>query len=120
MWSLLKMIGVSAVLSGTLVTGYNAVALDYAASKPFQQRLTEEDPALAQAETPRVPSKASAPQGLSKACEGQAWPYYDQSCLKSHRADLPSSPVRSITIETRTAPATSALTRVPQAVMAQR
>ncbi len=120
MLSLVRMVGVSAVLSSTLVTGYNALALGQPPTKPFQQRLGAEAPV---SEAPAVLvglRQAQSSFGRPKACEGQAWPYYDQSCLKSHRAEVPSNPVRWVTVETRPEPATSTLTRVPQTVVAQR
>ncbi len=117
--SLLRMVGVSAVLSCTLVTGYNALALGRAAEKPFQERLAGEDTASPPPGPALAPARTVGP-GRPGACEGQAWPYYDQNCLKAHRADVPSSPVRWITLESRPEPATSTLTRAPQTVMAER
>ncbi len=119
MITLLKLAGLSAVLSAGVVTAFDAPkATDAGTSaKIYVDRIapgSAEPIRFADASgampRPAVASDASA----SSDCGAQAWPYVAGNCIASDGAQARRA-VRTITIERRDAPNTSTLIRVPVA-----
>lgn len=133
MLSTAKILGLSAVLSAGLVTALEFPrASETIAPKAFSDRLVQE--ADAPSTTLRLPAgtasftvSRAADGSLRKGdaapaprCEVQAWPNIERACLSAADGTPARQAVRTITVETREAPNTSTLTRLPRTAMAQR
>ena len=131
MRSLLKMSGLSAVLSFALVTASNQAwpTQPEPSPKVYRDRLPEAGQGWASearsASPAALPSVAATFKGkgdrlAGAACAEQAWPYIAPTCLAASADGRTQRPVRVITIETREGANTSVLRRVPQADVASR
>jgi|SRR5215212_5888383 hypothetical protein len=126
----LKMCGLSAVLSFTLVTAYNQAwssQPDAAGGKLFQDRLAAEGaagaraPAIVAAPLPSVSAGRKGDRLPSRnGCADQTWPYLSPACLTAETGGAKPRAVRVITVETRQGTNTSVLARVPQSDIASR
>jgi hypothetical protein len=136
MFELMKIVGLSAVLSAGVVTAseYQGQAAKEAPSaKIYTERLSDA-PQRAKAVAVHA-SGPSAPEGeqsvrgskgdsLRKAqpagCANQAWPHIARECLTAANGTPVRSGVRTITVEQREGANTSILIRVPASEIAQR
>jgi hypothetical protein len=136
MFELMKIVGVSAVLSAGFVTASEMQAQpdrETVSSKVYTDRLPQVDAMPArvwrinysgsQHESPSQTTAGTkgdllkAPQG---ACASQAWPHIAPECLQSASGSPVRSGVRMITVEQREGANTSVLVRVPAPEVAQR
>ena len=134
MFELMKIVGVSAVLSASFVT---ASEMQAETGKIYTDRLPQGDAvpmrpwrityASAPSQGESRDSQTStgtkgdllrkAPQG---ACASQAWPNVARECLQAADGTPARSGVRMITVEQREGANTSVLVRVPSPELAQR
>jgi hypothetical protein len=116
MFGMIKIAGLSAVLSAGLVTGFAPEPA--AGGKLYQDRVAQsfEDAApsvrpvgfrLAAAETTGSIGK------VAQHCTAQAWPNIAPECLTAASGTPARASVRTITIEKRETPNTSTLVRLP-------
>jgi hypothetical protein len=116
MFGMIKIAGLSAVLSAGLVTGFAPEPAT--GGKLYQDRVAQsfEDAApsvrpvafrLAAAETTGSIGKAA------QDCTAQAWPNIAPECLSAASGTPARASVRTITIEKRETPNTSTLVRLP-------
>ena len=116
MFGMIKIAGLSAVLSAGLVTGFAPEPAT--GGKLYQDRVAQsfEDAApsvrpvavrLAAAETTGSIGKAA------QDCTAQAWPNIVPECLSAASGTPARASVRTITIEKRETPNTSTLVRLP-------
>ena len=110
MFGMIKIAGLSAVLSAGLVSAYNpAPAAD---GKLYQDRVAQSEEVVA----PLVRTAAYSPdergRGASAGCSAQAWPNIAPECLRGTEG-APVRAVRTITIERRDGENTSTLVRLP-------
>lgn len=115
MFGIIKIAGLSAVLSASLVTAYAPDPM--APGKLYQDRIVQADDAgpaarpvaftLAAADTTGFIGKATP------ACAGQAWPNIAADCLSADAGMPARAAVRTITIEKRDGANTSTLVRLP-------
>jgi hypothetical protein len=130
MRGLLKMSGLSAVLSFALVTAYDQASSSQPDPSPkiYRDRLPGPEQAPTSdarpASSAALRSAAAAAKGdrLAAAadCADQTWPYIAPECMAAS-TDRPGwRQVRVITIEARAGANTSVLMRVPQADVASR
>jgi hypothetical protein len=129
MFELMKIVGVSAVLSAGLVTASEVVpqpAAEAMSGKIYTDRVPEGEPGpvrftrAAYAPTPRDddhgPNVVRGGKGdalgkpVQGACASQAWPHIASECLETGPA---RGSVRMITVEQRPGTDTSVLVRVP-------
>lgn len=115
MITILKLAGVSAVLSAGVVTAFEPPQAPAPVSaKIYQDRLVSE-PAekvmFADASSAKV---SMTDASIGRDCTAQTWPYVSRDCIATD-ATAPRRVVRTITIERRDAPNTSTLVRVPVA-----
>jgi hypothetical protein len=139
MFELMKIVGVSAVLSAGFVTASEMQAQperEPASAKIYTERLPQGDavPARALRITYAAGSQAESRESrmstglkgdlLQKAphgaCASQAWPNIAPECLQSASGVPVRSSVRMITVEQREGANTSVLVRVPSPELAQR
>ena len=130
MFELMKIVGVSAVLSAGLVTASEMQPPPAAAApdgKIYLDRLPEEEPSRVRLASASYASldREEAPQtardgkgdALGKApqagCASQAWPHIAPECLGGAQGGAVRSGVRMITVEQRQGANTSVLVRVP-------
>lgn len=116
MFGLIKIAGLSAVLSAGLVTGYAPEPA--AGSKLYQDRVAQsfEDAAPAVRPVAFRLAAAETTASIGKAaqhCTAQAWPNIAPECLSAASGTPARASVRTITIETRETPNTSTLVRLP-------
>jgi hypothetical protein len=128
MFELLKIAGVSAVLSAGLVTASEVPpqpAVEAAAGKIYTDRVPEGEPARfsraayaaapenRETQTPRDGKGdplGKAPQG---GCASQAWPHIAPECLAGSESGPARGSIRTITVEQRQGANVSVLVRVP-------
>lgn len=122
MKSLLKLAGISAVLSAGLVTAFDSgPAVSQGTVKIHHERVAAEPAApveavvLVEASAGMVRTVASDASAGAADCRAQPWPYVSVDCVSAAGRDAGRKPVRTITIERRDAPNTSTLVRVPVA-----
>lgn len=140
MLEMIKIAGLSAVLSAGFVTAYNPSKLPETApvsGKIYVDRILESDDRpmtsrITSTATPRVQEAAagSANQaskgdqlrtaGLGESCRAQAWPNIARECLVAAEGTPVRNMVRTITVETRESANTSVLVRLPSGDVAQR
>ena len=113
MITILKLAGLSAVLSAGVMTAYEAPKAPAPDSvKLFHDRIAPDAPvSFAEAST-AVPARA-AMTDASPNCAGQTWPYVARDCIAAADGAPARKVVRTITIERRDAPNTSTLVRLP-------
>ena len=131
MLGFVKMCGVSAVLSFTLVTGYTQLTeagAPLGSTKLYHQRLGD----VATGSVPVATASASAPttstgakgdrltSGAVDDCAGRTWPYLGAECVTVADGAKKRSHVRFITVESREGVNVSVLQRVPQTDIALR
>jgi len=136
MFQLLKIVGVSAVLSAGLVL-VSEMRVDAAAStgaKVYVDRLPQGEAAPAQpsrlihlaggqmdAPTPGTAAgKGDSLRAAPLACTTQAWPHVSRECLVAADGTPARASVRTITMERREGVNTSVLVRMPAPELAQR
>jgi hypothetical protein len=136
MFPTLKIIGLSAVLSAGIVTAYELPqARDAAPSPKHADRIL---PTLAEPGSKTAAYHAAVSQDVARegtdgarkgdllrariadGCTGQAWPNISPECVMSASGTTARKPVRTITIEERQGPNTSALVRLPLTDVAAR
>lgn len=125
MITVLKLAGLSAVLSAGVVTAYELPkATAPAQAKIYQNRILPDAPApVAYADAGKAvgPTGGAADDGsVGPNCFAQAWPYVSQDCVSDAKGAPARKAVRTITIERREAANTSTLVRVPTAAFAAR
>jgi hypothetical protein len=138
MFELMKIVGVSAVLSAGFVTASEMQpqpGRETAGAKIYSDRLPQADmparvwrityaPASGQDESRPQTSGGTKGDLLRKAtqgaCASQAWPNIAPECLESTSGTSVRSGVRMITVEQREGANTSVLVRVPSPELAQR
>ncbi len=116
MFGLIKIAGLSAVLSAGLVTAYAPEPA--AAGKLYQDRVARsfEDAAPAVRPVAFKLAAAETTGSIEKAahhCTAQAWPNIAAECLSAATGTPARASVRTITIEKRDTPNTSTLVRLP-------
>jgi hypothetical protein len=138
MFELMKIVGLSAVLSAGVVTASEMGARPdqgAASGKIYQDRIPAGEPGPAQAlRITYVAGNLDEGQGSQvwkggkgdllrnasqKACTSQAWPNIAAECLEA-AGGMPVRSVRMITVEQREGANTSVLVRIPAAEIAQR
>lgn len=118
MITILKLAGLSAVLSAGVMTAYEAPKATAPDSvKLYHDRIAPDAPvsfadASSAVAATAVATKASAGDA-SPNCAGQTWPYVASDCIADGAANPARKVVRTITIERREAPNTSTLVRLP-------
>jgi hypothetical protein len=137
MFELMKIVGLSAVLSAGVVTASEMGSRPdqgAASGKIYHDRVPAGEPGPAQAL--RITRVASLDEGQGsqaskggkgdllrnasqKACTSQAWPNIAPECLEA-AGGMPVRSVRMITVEQREGANTSVLVRIPAAEIAQR
>lgn len=131
MLGFVKMCGVSAVLSFTLVTGYNQLTeagAPIGSSKAYHQRLGDAPaaPVSVAAATAPAPTASIGPKGDrltpggASDCAGRTWPYLGAECVTVADGAKKRSHVRFVTVESREGVNVSVLQRVPQTDIALR
>ena len=137
MFGLVKIAGISALLSAGIVTIYELPQAHRAAPVPgkmFTDRIAPADArALASVEAlrgtaPDGPAAGPMLQGKGDRlwtdaghdCAAQAWPHIARDCLTANDGTPIRTAVRTITIESREGANVSVLARVPVAEVAQR
>ena len=116
MFGLIKIAGLSAVLSAGLATGYAPEPA--AGGKLYQDRVAQSFEDAAPAVRPVAVRLAAAETtgSIGKAaqhCTAQAWPNIAPECLSAASGTPARASVRTITIEKRDTPNTSTLVRLP-------
>ena len=117
----IRIAGMSAVLAAGVVAYGDAGSAATPTGKAFTDRL----PSFGEAAT-SVAGSPSGAQGKSDrearalSCATQTWPYFSADCLTRVGEAGPARQVRTITVETREAPNTSTLVRVPHTTVASR
>ena len=116
MFGLIKIAGLSAVLSAGLVTGFAPEPA--AGGKPYQDRVVHSFEDAAPAVRPVAFTLAAAEttgsiQKAAQHCTAQAWPNIAPECLSAASGTPARASVRTITIEKRETPNTSTLVRLP-------
>jgi hypothetical protein len=136
MIGLVKIVGLSAVLSAGFVGAYEAPGqASTTGTKTYTDRLPQIEASASnltvayasakQADTAPAAKADSATKGDSlrngpqNACAGQTWPYISRDCVVAEGAAA-RTPVRTITIEQRQGANTSVLVRVPATAVATR
>lgn len=115
-FGMIKIAGLSAVLSAGLVTGFAPEPA--AGGKLYQDRVvqsSEEDAPAARPVAFRL-AAAETTGSIAKAaqhCTAQAWPNIAPECLTAASGTPARASVRTITIERRETPNTSTLVRLP-------
>jgi hypothetical protein len=137
MFELMKIVGVSAVLSAGVVTAsemHGHQAAEPVSGKAYTDRLPQGDLAPSRAlrityasqSEGREPRMSAGTKGdlLGKApqgtCASKAWPNIAPECLESANGTPVRSSVRMITVEQREGVNTSVLVRIPSPELAQR
>lgn len=130
MLGFVKMCGVSAVLSFTLVTGYHQLTeagAPIGSSKLYHQRLGDAPAspartvaALGTVETPAGTRGDRLTPGAPADCARRTWPYLGAECVAIAEGTTKRSHVRFITVESREGVNVSVLQRVPQTDVALR
>ena len=115
MITILKLAGVSAVLSAGVVTAFEPPQAPVS-GKIYQDRIIAEPAGpvtLADASAATVQKVANdAGPSSGPDCRAQAWPYVSRDCMSAD-GNAARKAVRTITIERRDAPNTSTLVRLP-------
>jgi hypothetical protein len=116
MFGLIKIAGLSAVLSAGLVTAYTPAPTD--GGKLYHDRIAQslDDAGLALRPIALTLAAAETTGSVEKAsqrCGAQAWPNIAPDCLSAAAGTPPRASVRTITIEKRGTPNTSMLVRLP-------
>jgi hypothetical protein len=116
MFGLIKIAGLSAVLSAGLVTGFAPEPA--AGGKLYQDRVAQSFEDAAPAVRPVAFTLAAAEttgsiQKAAQHCTAQAWPNIAPECLSAASGTPARASVRTITIEKRETPNTSTLVRLP-------
>ena len=116
MFGLIKIAGLSAVLSAGLVTAYTPAPAD--GGKLYQDRIAQSFDDVGPAVRPVAFTLASAEttgsiDKASQRCAAQAWPNIAPGCLSAAAGTPARASVRTITIEKRETPNTSTLVRLP-------
>jgi hypothetical protein len=116
MFGMIKIAGLSAVLSAGLVTGYAPEPT--AGGKLYHDRIAQsfEDAAPAVRPVALKLAAADTTGSIDKAvqhCTAQAWPNIAAECLTAASGTPARASVRTITIEKRETPNTSTLVRLP-------
>jgi hypothetical protein len=129
MLGFVKMCGVSAVLSFTLVTGYQLTeaGAPIGSSKLYHQRLGEASTspartvaALGTVETASGTKGDRLTPGAPADCARRTWPYLGADCVAAVEGTKKRAHVRFITVESREGVNVSVLQRVPQTDIALR
>ena len=138
MFELMKIVGVSAVLSAGFVTASEMQAhpdREPASGKIYTDRLPQGDAvpsrALRIAYAAESPKSEKSPTFMEskgdllhaappRGCASQAWPNVAPECLAAADGTPARSGVRMITVEQQEGPNTSVLVRIPAAEVAQR
>jgi hypothetical protein len=130
-----KIIGLSALLSAGIVTAYELPQAREAApvAKKYTDRLPTTGAAVGPVVAYAVPAAPAAGEAkgdirkgdllrmqMDDRCTGAAWPNVPRDCLVADAGATVRKPARTITIEERTTPSTSALVRLPVADVASR
>jgi hypothetical protein len=116
MFGMIKIAGLSAVLSAGLVTGFAPEPA--AGGKLYQDRVAQSFEDAAPAARPVAFTLAAAEttgsiQKAAQHCTAQAWPNIAPECLSAASGTPARAGVRTITIEKRETPNTSTLVRLP-------
>ncbi|HKH95924.1 MAG TPA: hypothetical protein VKA39_05320 [Beijerinckiaceae bacterium] len=116
MFGLIKIAGLSAVLSAGLVTGFAPEPA--AGGKLYQDRVAQSFEDAAPAARPVAFRLAAAEttgsiEMAAQHCTAQAWPNIAAECLSAASGTPARASVRTITIEKRETPNTSTLVRLP-------
>ena len=116
MFGLIKIAGLSAVLSAGLVTGFAPEPA--AGGKLYQDRVAQSFEDAAPAVRPVAFTLAAAEttgsiQKAAQHCTAQAWSNIAPECLSAASGTPARASVRTITIEKRETPNTSTLVRLP-------
>ena len=139
MFELMKIVGVSAVLSAGLVTASEMQMQsdrEPVSGKIYTDRVPQGDAVPARGlrityaagsrETGEGPQTSTETKGdllrkvPQRACASQAWPNVAPECLEAANGTPVRSGVRMITVEQREGANTSVLVRIPAAEIAQR
>ena len=114
MFGMIKIAGLSAVLSAGLVTGFAPEPA--AGGKLYQDRVAQSFEEAAPAVRPVRLAAAETTGSIAKPaqhCIAQAWPNIAPECLSAASGTPARASVRTITIEKRDTPNTSTLVRLP-------
>lgn len=119
MITILKLAGLSAVLSAGVVGAYEAPRAPAALSgKLYTDRVLPDAPrAVLLADAGGAAVRQAVATDAAPDCRGQAWPYVATDCVEGASA---RKAVRTITIERRDGPSTSTLVRLPAGPAAMR
>jgi hypothetical protein len=137
MFELMKIVGVSAVLSAGVVTASEMrgqPASEPVSGKIYTDRVPVGDAAPSrtlriayasrdEGQEPRMSAGTKSDllrKATQGACESQAWPHITPECLESANGTPVRTSVRLITVEQREGANTSVLVRVPSPALAQR
>lgn len=113
MITILKLAGLSAVLSAGYVTAYEAPKAPAPDSvKIYHDRIAPDAPLSFADASSALPAKAVM-NDAAPNCAGQTWPYVAGDCIADRSGNPARKAVRTITIERRDAPNTSTLVRLP-------
>lgn len=114
MITLLKLAGVSALLSAGVVTAIDPTVIPAPVStKIFHDRLPSEP--VSNVVLADASGTVQVAATTTTDCKSQAWPYVSGDCVAKSGEAGARKPVRTITIERRDAPNTSTLVRIPVA-----
>jgi hypothetical protein len=116
MFGMIKIAGLSAVLSAGLVTGFAPEPAT--GGKLYQDRVAQSFEEAAPSVRPVAFRLAAAEttgsvQNAAQHCTAQAWPNIAPDCLSAASGTPARASVRTITIEKRETPNTSTLVRLP-------